>query len=106
MGRSALEFRLQYKHLRGMAASVTALRRDGVSLLFNDLATYMRVETALFQKGRLTEITYQGQRQWARFGMWFDDSIGYRVDAPGQRTPLNYGEIKLDLNTKLVPYCS
>jgi hypothetical protein len=92
---------MQRKHFEGTLEANRVLKNDGAAHLFNDTKTYSTVESQLFKKGNFTGITDQGSRSWARIGLRFDNPIGFRLSQNGTRTPLFYGELKLDLNTNL-----
>lgn len=75
----------------GTKASERLIRKDGAAHVFNDKATLGRVEAAILERGEFTGVV-RGTR---RYGLRFDDPIGYRVSADGGRVPLHYGELKL-----------
>jgi len=50
-----------------------------------------RVAQVIIERGEFT-----GQiRQYERYGLYFNESIGYRIDPDGTSLPLHYGEIKI-----------
>ncbi|MEX0272165.1 hypothetical protein AB3R30_23865 [Leptolyngbyaceae cyanobacterium UHCC 1019] len=67
------------------------LQREGSVHVFNDQATLARVAEAIVQNGEFTG-TIRGHD---RYGLYFDEAIGYRLDVDGDRTPLYYGEMKV-----------
>lgn len=67
------------------------LEREGSVHLFNDQATLERVAEAILQNGEFAG-TIRGHD---RYGLYFAEPIGYRLDANGNQTPLYYGEMKI-----------
>ncbi len=53
-----------------------------------------RVAQAIIENGEFTGII----RGYQRYGMFFDEAIGYRISHDGSRIPLYYGEIKINAN--------
>ncbi len=51
-----------------------------------------RVAQAIIEDGEFTGII----RGYQRYGMFFDEAIGYRISPDGSRIPLYYGEIKIN----------
>jgi hypothetical protein len=49
---------------------------------------------------RDTRYTTKYVREVGRYGMFFVESIGYRVDPDGSRLLLYYGEIKIDVENR------
>ncbi|WP_407947424.1 DUF6972 family protein [Planktothrix serta] len=39
-------------------------------------------------------------RNYERYGLFFTEAIGYRISPDGLRTPLFYGEVKIDANNR------
>ncbi|MGI8979296.1 MAG: DUF6972 family protein [Pirellulaceae bacterium] len=85
------------KHLPNTVQSNRLIKKDGAAHVFNDKKTMCNVETAIIEKG-----TFLGEiRGWVRYGLRFEEAIGYRIDASGKKLPLFYGELKLDPSTGL-----
>ena len=80
------------KHLPGTPQSEKLIRKDGSAHLFNDLETLSRVEAEILKRGQYTGTV----RDAERYGLRFDEPIGYRIGKDGNTTPLNYGELKVD----------
>lgn len=97
----AFERRFLFQHLDGTSQAASQIARDGKAFVFNDSSTLSRVESEIFSRGTFTGVTTQGSRTWARYGFQFDRAIGVRIAQDGTRTPLRYGQIKLDLNSNL-----
>ena len=57
--------------------------------MFNDEITLQRVAQAIIESGEFTG-TIRGHD---RYGLFFQEPIGYRIDADDNRIPLRYGEI-------------
>ncbi len=79
------------KHLPNTPQTQKLLEREGNVHLFNDQTTLERVAQAILQNGEFTG-TLRGHE---RYGLYFAEAIGYRLDADGNRTLLYYGEIKV-----------
>ncbi|MBL4674567.1 MAG: hypothetical protein JKX81_20060 [Arenicella sp.] len=93
LSQNGLAFQLKHlnKHLPNTAQSQKLIRKEGAAHVFTDKATLSRVEQAIFQRGQHT-----GNIRGAdRYGLRFDNPIGYRISADGSRIPLHYGEIKV-----------
>ncbi len=86
-----LDVRHIAKHLPDTPQMQKLLQREGSVHVSNDQSTLERVAEAIIQNGELTG-TIRGHD---RYGLYFDEAIGYRLDADGNRTPLYYGEIKV-----------
>lgn len=65
------------------------LQREGSVHVFNDQATLEGVAEAIIQNGEFTG-TLRGHD---RYGLYFDEAIGYRLDA--EFTSSSYPEAKL-----------
>ncbi|GAP97382.1 DUF6972 family protein [Leptolyngbya sp. NIES-2104] len=79
------------KHLPNTPQMQKLLEREGSVHLFNDRATLEQVAETILQNGEFTG-TIRGHD---RYGLYFPESIGYRLDADGNQTPLYYGEMKI-----------
>jgi hypothetical protein len=79
------------KHLPNTPKSNQILRQEGSIHVFSDKATLSRVESKILQRGQYTG-TVRGTE---RYGLKFDQPIGYRIDINGNKIPLNYGELKV-----------
>jgi hypothetical protein len=97
MGREGLAYDLKHlnKHLPDTPESLKLIRKEGSAHVFNDKATLSQVEQAILERGESLGTV----RGWERYGLRFDDPIGFRIDARGNRVPLHYGEMKLDPKT-------
>ncbi|MDT9199368.1 hypothetical protein H4N54_03935 [Limnospira fusiformis KN01] len=58
--------------------------------------TMLRVAEAIIDRGE-----YTGNiRNYDRYGLFFTEAIGYRISPDGSRTPLFYGEVKIDAQNR------
>src|SRR5262249_23906636 len=79
------------KHLPGTQESATLMQKEGTAHVFMDKATLSQVEAAILERGRLTGSV----RGTERYGLMFEEPIGYRISQDGSRIPLYYAELKL-----------
>jgi hypothetical protein len=81
------------KHLPGTTESwkLATSARDAAHV-FNDLSTLSRVESEIFARGVNTGVV----RGTQRFGLYFDEAIGFRVKNGRVTNALNYGEMKVN----------
>jgi hypothetical protein len=79
------------KHLPGTKESAKLLQKEGAVHVITDKATLSRAETAFLEQGQLTGT----DRGTERYGLMFEEPIGYRISQDGSRIPLNYAELKL-----------
>jgi hypothetical protein len=86
-----LDHRHVAKHLPDTPQMQKLLEREGSVHLFNDRTTLETVAEAILQNGEFTG-TIRGHD---RYGLYFTEPIGYRLDADGNRIPLYYGEMKI-----------
>lgn len=84
------------KHLPATASVQRLLRRGRAAHIFNDEATMNRVAQAIIEKGEHTGII----REYERYGLFFTEAIGSRIDPDGSTIPLFYGEIKIDAENR------
>ena len=82
------------KHLPGTSQVERLLRKEGKAHVFNDRATLDAVTEAIIDRGYLTGVDDETD-DYERYGLYFDDAIGYQVRADGSRIPLYYAEIKI-----------
>ncbi|TAG95778.1 MAG: hypothetical protein EAZ09_11405 [Oscillatoriales cyanobacterium] len=82
------------KHLPGTSQVERLLRKEGKAHVFNDRATLDAVAEAIIERGYLTGVEDETD-DYERYGLYFDDAIGYQVRADGSRIPLYYAEIKI-----------
>jgi hypothetical protein len=75
--------------------SLRLIEREGAAHVFTDKATLGRVDAAIFERGQYTGTV----RGWERYGLQFEEPIGYRIDAAGNQIPLHYGELKFNPQT-------
>ncbi|MEO0407205.1 MAG: hypothetical protein AAF289_07640 [Cyanobacteria bacterium P01_A01_bin.135] len=80
------------KHLPNTAQVRRLLRRGRAAHVFNDVATMERVAQAIIEKGELTGTA----RGYERYGLFFSKAIGYRIGPDATKTPLFYGEVKIN----------
>jgi hypothetical protein len=79
------------KHLPGTTESAKLIQKEGAAHVFTDKATLSQVEAAILERGQSTGAV----RGTERFGLRFEDPIGYRISRDGNRIPLHYGELTL-----------
>jgi hypothetical protein len=79
------------KHLPGTPQMLNLLQKEGNVHLFNDKATMQRVATDIMAGGEFTG-TVRGHD---RYGLYFAEPIGYRLDQDGNSKPLYYAEMKV-----------
>jgi len=84
------------KHLPDTASVQRLLRRGRSAHVFDDEATMNRVAQAIMERGEYTGIV----REYERHGLFFAESIGYRIDPEGSTSPLFYGEVKIDAENR------
>lgn len=76
------------KHLPDTVESwQLATKADDAAHVFNDLATLSRVESEIFARGVNTCFVRGSQR----FGLYFDEAIGFRVENGRPTHALHYG---------------
>lgn len=80
------------KHLPDTPQMRRLLNKGRAAHVFNDEATMNRVTQAIIEKGGFTGII----RRYDRYGLFFTEPIGYRIDPDGRRLFLYYGEIKIN----------
>ncbi|MBW4573339.1 DUF6972 family protein [Tolypothrix sp. VBCCA 56010] len=80
------------KHIAGTPQMQRLLKRGLAAHVFNDETTMNIVAQAIIENGQFTGII----RGYERYGMFFDELIGYRISPDGSRIPLYYGEIKIN----------
>ena len=88
------------KHLPGTPQVQRLLSRGRSAHVFNDEATMTRVAQTIIERGEFVGVI----RRYERYGLFFADSIGYRISPDGgSSTPLFYGEVKIDAQNKYHP---
>ncbi len=91
-----LDLRHVAKHLPDSASVQRLLRRGRAAHVFNDEATMKRVAQAIIERGEYTGTV----REYQRYGLFFAESIGDRIDPDGSTIPLFYGEVKIDAENR------
>jgi hypothetical protein len=79
------------KHLPNTPQMQKLLQQEGNVHVFNDQATMESVAQAIIANGEFIGVI----RGHERYGLYFPDPIGYRLDNNNSRIPLYYGEIKI-----------
>jgi hypothetical protein len=82
------------KHLPNIPQMQKLLQQEGYAHVFNDEITLQEVAQAIIESGEFTG----NIRGHDRYGLFFLESIGYRIDTDDNRIPLYYGEIKVKGN--------
>ena len=90
-----LDSRHVAKHLPDTPQIRRLLNKGGAAHVFNNEATMNQVAQAI-KDGEFTGKI----RGYDRYGMFFVESIGYRVDPDGSHLSLYYGEIKIDAENR------
>lgn len=88
----SIDARQVAKHIVGTPQMQRLLKRGLAAHVFNDETTMNIVAQAIIENGQFTGII----RGYERYGMFFDELIGYRISPDGSRIPLYYGEIKIN----------
>ena len=78
------------KHLPDTPQMQKLLQQEGSVHIFNDRATMESVAQAIIANEEFIGVI----RGHERYGLYFPDPIGYRLDSD-RRIPLYYGEIKI-----------
>jgi hypothetical protein len=86
-----LDIRHIAKHLPDTPQLQRLLQQEGSAHIFNNLETMQAVAQAILDHGEFIGII----RGHERYGLYFPEPIGYRIDLDGHRLPLYYGEIKI-----------
>jgi hypothetical protein len=79
------------KRLPGTKESAKLIQKEGAAHVFTDKASLSQAEAAILERGQLTGSV----RGTERYGLLFEEPIGYRISQDGSRIPLNYAELKL-----------
>lgn len=87
-----LDSRHTSKHLPNTLQVQKLLKRGHSAHVFNDEFTMLRVAQVIIERGEYTGLI----RGYERYGLFFTDSIGYRIDSNGSQIPLFYGEMKIN----------
>jgi hypothetical protein len=82
------------KHLPDTPQMQHLLQKEGSAHIFIDEATIYIVAQAIIEKGEFTGVI----RGHERYGLYFDEPIGYRVSIDGGKIPLYYAEMKVKGN--------
>ncbi|WP_315791290.1 DUF6972 family protein [Fischerella sp. JS2] len=91
-----LDSRHVAKHLPDTTQVQRLLRRRLAAHVFNDEAMMNRVAQAIIERGEYIGIV----REYERYGLFFTEPIGYRLDPDGFKIPLFYGEVKIDAENR------
>ncbi|WP_293346663.1 MULTISPECIES: hypothetical protein [unclassified Microcoleus] len=91
-----LDSRHVAKHLPDTPQMRRLLNKGRAAHVFNNEATMNQVTQAIIENGEFTGTI----RGYDRYGMFFIESIGYRVDPDGSHLSLYYGEIKVDAENR------
>jgi RHS repeat-associated protein len=79
------------KHIAGTNKANSVLRGEGNNHVFTDRETLSYVEQEILKRGQHTGRV----KGTERYGLYFDQPIGYRIDSTGRKIPLRYGELKI-----------
>ena len=82
------------KHLPGTPQVARLLRKEGKAHVFKDSATMEFVVGAIIERGELTRVEDEND-DYERYGLYFDELIGYQIRVDGSSLPLYYAEIKI-----------
>jgi hypothetical protein len=89
--RKWFDFRHVRKHIPGTPQAERLVRKEGAAHVFKDEATMRAVVEAIMERGQMTG-TLRGHERW---GLWFEQPIGFRIDRVGHRLALHYAELKV-----------
>lgn len=90
----AYELKHVNKHLAGTKEAEKLIRKDGSAHVFTNKEALSKVEAAIFERG-----VYTGNvRGTERYGLMFNEPIGFRIGKDGSQIPLFYGELKMKDN--------
>jgi hypothetical protein len=84
------------KHLPNTPQMRRLLRKGLSAHIFKDIETLERVTQAIIERGEYTDKI----RKYKRYGLYFSDVIGYRIDPDGTQLNLYYGELKINDSNK------
>ncbi|MBW4559042.1 MAG: hypothetical protein KME59_24600 [Trichormus sp. ATA11-4-KO1] len=90
-----LDIRQVAKHIAGTPQMQRLLKRGLAAHVFNDETTMNQVAQAI-ENGQFTGII----RGYERYGMFFNEPIGYRISPDGSHILLYYGEIKINADNQ------
>lgn len=79
------------RHLPDTPQMLKVLKEDGKAHVFHNKQTLLEVTEALFENGQFIGVV----RGHERYGMYFDQAIGYRIDLEGNRLLLYFAEMKI-----------
>ncbi len=82
------------KHLPGTPEVARLVRKEGKAHVFKDRATMDFVVQAIIERGELTGVEDQND-DYDRYGLYFDEPIGYQIKSDGSLLALYYAEIKI-----------
>ncbi|NMG10657.1 hypothetical protein [Brasilonema sp. UFV-L1] len=82
------------KHLPDTPQMQQLLQKEGSAHVFNDEATMSMVTQAIIEKGEFTGVI----RGHERYGLYFNEPVGYRVSIDGSKIPLYYAQMKVKGN--------
>jgi hypothetical protein len=91
-----LDVRQVAKHIADAPQMQRLIKRGLAAHVFDDETTMNQVAQAIIENGEFTGII----RGYERYGMFFNERIGYRISPDGSRIPLYYGEIKINADNK------
>jgi len=84
------------KHLPNTPQMQRLLKKGLPAHIFKDWETLERITQAIIEKGE-----YIGKiRKYERYGLYFSDVIGYRIDPDGTKINFYYGELKINEDNK------
>ncbi|MBD2386395.1 DUF6972 family protein [Cylindrospermum sp. FACHB-282] len=92
----ALDVRHIAKHLPETPQMQRLLKKGIAAHVFNDENTMNRVAQSIIEAGDFIGII----REYERYGMFFNQPIGYRISPDSSRIPLYYGEIKINADNQ------
>jgi len=84
------------KHLPNTPQMQRLLNKGRAAHVFNDEFTMNQVAEAIIENGDFIGI----MRGYERYGMFFEEAIGYRISPDGSLISLYYGEIKINADNQ------
>ncbi len=91
-----LDVRHIAKHLPGTPQMQRLLKKGKAAHVFNDENTMNQVAQSIIKNGEFIGTI----RDYERYGMFFNQPIGYRISADGSHIPLYYGEVKINADNQ------
>lgn len=92
-----LDVRHIAKHLSETPPMQRLLKKGIAAHVFNDENTMNQVAQSIIEAG---DFIIGIIREYERYGMFFNQLIGYRISPDSSRIPLYYGEVKINADNQ------